>query len=82
MTSINALAAELGAQPHEVAAFADLDADASWTDDLDPDTEAMIRQAWAAAPDGVDVAAESRNEEAVLDDVREIVDRAGYDTEI
>lgn len=49
-SSVNDLAHEFGAQPHEVATFGDL-GDPPWDTPLDPDTEAMVREAWAAHPD-------------------------------
>lgn len=80
MTTIADLAREFGAQPHEIAAFADLGRDYSDTAELTPDTEAMIREAWAAAHEGpVDTATENRNEEAVLDELERVVEDAGYD---
>lgn len=48
MTTIASLAEEFGAQPYEVAAFADLGTTPQH-EELDTDTEAMIREAWALA---------------------------------
>lgn len=78
--TIASLAADLNAQPHEVAAFANLGQTAQDAP-LDAETETMIREAWAAAPqsDAIDAASENRNEEAVLDALAEVVDSAGYD---
>ena len=77
MATINSLAAEFNAQPHEVAAFGDL-GDLAHDAELNADTETMIREAWAAAPepDFIDAVTENRREDAVLDEVAEVVDRA------
>jgi hypothetical protein len=79
-TTIASLAAEFNAQPHEVAAFADL-GDTDQSAPLDEDTEAMIREAWAKAPvaGSIDASAENRNTDAVLDALADVVDSAGYD---
>lgn len=49
MSSIRELAHEFNAQPHEVAAFADLGWPYDETEPLDAEDEAFIRDAWAAA---------------------------------
>lgn len=79
-STLATLAAEFNAQPHEVAAFADLGQTAQ-DEPLDGDTEAMIREAWAAAPapGGIDATAENRNTDAALDALADVVDSAGYD---
>jgi hypothetical protein len=79
MTSIKDLAVEFKCQPHEVAAFADLVN--PYDQPLDPDTVAMVRDAWANAPerDSLDAVAENRNEDAAMDALYEVVERAGYD---
>lgn len=80
MATIAGLAAELHAQPHEVAAFADL---GSYPQDaeLSAETEAMIREAWAMDPSVGELSTEEQNraEDHVMDEVAHIVDRAGYD---
>lgn len=81
MATITSLAAEFNAQPYEVAAFADL-GNMAEDAELDADTEAMIREAWAQTGDYVTTAEMNRREERVLDEVAEILDRAGYDDEI
>lgn len=78
MTTIASLANELGCQPYELAAFADL-GNMPQDQEIDREKEAMIREAWAQAPEGpVDARAENLAEERVLDDVAEILDRSGY----
>lgn len=79
MTTIRDLAREFNAQPYEIAAFADLNRGYDETAELDTDTETMIREAWAAAPDYASTAEQNRRETAVLDELAHIVDRAGYD---
>jgi hypothetical protein len=81
MTTIADLAREFNAQPYEVAAFADL-GDVRDSFELDADTEAAIREAWASVtplPGEISVSEQNRAEDHLLDDVAEIVDRAGYD---
>lgn len=79
-TTIASLAAEFSVQPHELAAFADLGA-APQDEPLPLDEEAMIREAWAAAPapQCIDARAENDNADRVLDAMADVVDRAGYD---
>ena len=82
MSTIRDLAREFNAQPHEVKAFAGLD---TWVDgdELPADIEAVIREAWATAPEGPpDVATDNRNADAVLVELADVVDRAGYDEEL
>jgi hypothetical protein len=50
MATITSLAVEFGAQPHEVAAFANL-GDHPQDAELDPDIETAIRKAWEAPED-------------------------------
>lgn len=77
MDTVNSLATELGAQPHEVAAFGDL-GQIGYDTPLDEADVKAIRESWGPAP--VELPEHVRNHQAdrVLDDLAQIVDRAGY----
>lgn len=79
MTTIASLAQEFGAQPEEVAAFADLVWPYDQSAELDTETEEMIREAWSLAEVVVSAATANRDEDRLMDEVADIVDRAGYD---
>lgn len=49
MTTIASLAREFRAQPHEVAEYAEFGVAHHQDEVLDPEDEAAIREAWAAA---------------------------------
>lgn len=78
MATIASIAAEFGAQPHEVAAFADL-GQTPQDAELDAETEDMIREAWAMTPEYRTTAEVNRSEDLLMDGVAEILDGAGYD---
>lgn len=79
MATVNSLAVEFSAQPHEVAAFADLGT-VDHSVELDQDTESAIRAAWASVPiDTIDTEVENQNEDAVLDALYGVIEDAGYD---
>lgn len=81
MTTIRDLASEFDMQPFELRAFADdlLTAIESDADEISADTEAIIREALASAPAQEPTTAQvDDREDAVLQEVYEIVESAGY----
>ncbi len=74
MNTIASLAAELGAQPYEIAAFGDL-GPMAYDVPLNPDDEDMIREAWASAPDSgiIDAVTENAAEDELMAAVADIL---------
>jgi len=80
MTTIESLAQEFSTQPYELRAFADdlLDGLGD-TDEIPADAETTLREALAMVPAEMSTEQQNRAEDAVLDEVAEVVDGAGYD---
>ena len=85
MTTLKELAESLSTTTYALMEFApsDITRDMTGDQEIDPDVEAMIRDAWNGSPEGPpDVVQENRNEDAVLQELYEVAEHAGYDEEL
>lgn len=85
MTTLAQLADDLGTTTHVLMEFApdDITRDMTGDTEIPDDVAEMIREAWASSPEGPpDVEQENRNEDAVIDELYQIVEHAGYDDEL